>query len=161
MKKSYVLITALILFLSISTVSAGLFGFGTIECDQFSIDIPSGFSITEGWESYPELHVNHIWLGTGIPTGDETHRWFDMSENKVYNDDLVHNKVVVENYTEDNLLIEKCHSENGADNFTYAEFDKEGHHYVITISWKNDLEKLNLADDVELIKKVIDSTKHK
>ena len=161
MKKEYILITIIILFLSVSAVSAGLFGPSTIECDKFSIDIPSGFHTTEGWEDAPELHVNHIWLGTGIPSGDETHRWFDMSENKAYKDDLVHSKVVVKKYTEDDLLVEKCHSADGDTNFTYAEFDKEGHHYVITISWENDLEKLDLADDVELIKDVMDSTEHK
>ena len=43
MKKSIILISAVLLFLSVTTVSAGLFGLDIIESDQFSIECPEGF----------------------------------------------------------------------------------------------------------------------
>lgn len=41
--KKYVLLMVLIGFISISSVSAGLFGFGNGECDLFKIDCPEGY----------------------------------------------------------------------------------------------------------------------
>lgn len=155
MKKLFVAISILIIFLSVATVTAGLFGPDTIECQQFSIEVPSGFQITDGWE---DNHINDVYVGTGVPMNGETHRIFKMTEISSSNDASNQDKVVVEKYDDGNLLAEKCQSEDGKDNYTYAEFDKEGHHFVINISWENNLEKLNLNEDVKLIKDVMGST---
>lgn len=163
MKKLIILISILILFLSVTTASAGFFGFGTIECEQFSIDIPSGFSETEGWIDMHEKPKDYVYVGTGIPNNGETHRILEVRELTSNNDARINGTIVVENYTADNLLLQKCQGQeyNSNKNYTYVEFDKDGHHYAITITWDNNIEKLNLSDDVELVKKVIDSTKHK
>ncbi|SFL34784.1 hypothetical protein SAMN02910297_00638 [Methanobrevibacter olleyae] len=174
MKKFIFLITfILILFVSLSSVNAGLFWDTTMECQQFSITLPEGFSESEGWGSNDE-HTNEIYAGTGIPSGDEVHRWLVIQElgtTKNYTDfydfgDRLDNKVVVDNYTNGSLLVEKCYSItskrfNGIENYTYAEFDKDGYHYGMLISYESDLDDLKLSTDVELVKNVMNSVNHK
>lgn len=163
MKKLFILIGIVLLFLSVSTVNAVLFWPDTIECEQFSIEIPSGFSETEGWADHLEKPQDYVYVGTGIPNKGETHRMLEVCELTSNNNARINGTIVVENYTADNLLLQKCQvpEYNKDKNYTYVEFDKDGHHYAITITWDNNIEKLNLSDDVELVKKVIDSTKHK
>lgn len=160
MKKSMIFISILLLFLFVNTVNAGFFGFGTIECEQFSIDIPSGFSETEGWIDMPEKPQDYVYVGTGVPRNGETHRILEVRDLTLNNSNYRYDNIVVENYTENNLLLQKCHDANNK-NYTFTEFDKDGHHYVITITWDNDLEKLNLSNDVDIVKNVIDTIKHK
>lgn len=162
MKKILFLIILLILFLSASTVNAGLFGPSRFECERYSIEIPEGFSETEGWEMFgPE---DDIYLGTGIPEKGETNRYLNIYEVDSFdnvskkNDDYI-NRDVIERYNESDLLVEKC--QNGENNFTYAEFSKLGHNYVIFISWDGNLEELSLSDDVDLIKDIVYSLEHK
>ena len=50
-----------------------------MECQQFSIELPSGFEETDGWGSDDE-HVNEIYAGTGIPGKGEVHRWLQIEE---------------------------------------------------------------------------------
>ncbi|MBR0371297.1 MAG: hypothetical protein IJH63_11340 [Methanobrevibacter sp.] len=164
MKKFLFFISILFIFLSVSSVGAGLFGPNTISCEQFSIEIPDGFEITDGWSSL-DKHVDEIYLGTGVPINGEVHRYLNMNEVKSFDNLSIKNKysgidyIVVENYTENNLLVEKC--QGNEKNFTYAEFNKDGYNYIIFINFDGEIEKLNLADDVSLIKGIISSTKHK
>ena len=163
-KKLIILIIFLTLFLSISSANAWFFGSSGLSCQQYTINVPDGFSTTEAWEGSD--NEKDIYLGTGIPSKGETARYLRMYEvpsfDKIYEKGNVlipSDKTIVENYTEDNLLVQKCYS--GPTNFTYAEFSKDGHNYVLYIEWKGDLNNLNLTDDVNMIKGIMDSTKHK
>ena len=161
MKRFLVFASVLLLFLSVSTASAWLFGPPTIECDKFSIEYPDGFQMTDGWSGLDE-HIDKVYLGTGIPRNGETHRYFEMWEVLSF-DNLTDDMDVVEDYTEGDLKVMKGHVYEAGEykNFTYATFDKGGRHYFVKISWDNDIEQLDLAGDVKLIKTVRDSTKPK
>ena len=52
MKKSIILISILVLFLSASTVNAGLFGPPTAECELFGIEIPDEYYTSDGYDPF-------------------------------------------------------------------------------------------------------------
>ena len=158
MKKVLVLLTIMILFFSLTAVSAYSSGRPTIQCQKFSIDIPEGFEKTEAWSDY-DKPVNEVFLGTGIPKKGEVHRYLIMDEVSSF--PKFSKKIIVyENYTDGNLKIFKCRNpkEDVFENFTLSEFNKEGHHFVIFINYAGDITRLNMNDEVKLVKDIKEST---
>lgn len=60
MKKFIIVLFILCMFLSVSNVSAGLFGADTLECNYFLIEIPEGFYIPERWGYYNQKQIVFI-----------------------------------------------------------------------------------------------------
>ncbi len=166
MKKLFFFIAIILVVLcSLSSVNA-------MSCQQFSIDLPSGFEETEGWGSDAE-HINEIYAGNGIPFNGKVHRWLQIEEVGTAEEyegydysTLFDSEYLLENYTEGNLFVGKFNAPNFKkgvidENFTYAHFDKDGYHYEMLITYNGNIKNLKLSDDVNLVKGVQNSLKHK
>lgn len=166
MKKIFFFLILILSVLSSLTIVSAM------DCQQFSINLPDGFAKTEGWGSNDE-HVNEIYAGTGIPKKGEVHRWLQIEEaglSAEYDDydynPLFESEYLLENYTKDDLFVGKISAPNFDEgviheNFTYAHFDKNGYHYEMIITYNGNINNLKLSDDVELVKEVKNSLKHK
>ena len=168
MKKLFILITALILFLSVSTVCAGLFGPPTAECKLFSIEIPEEYSTTDGYNPSGE-HGFYLgdWGNNDKP--DRTlHMWEVTSPEDLNRSNT---EQIIETHEIDGIKIDKCYDYNESvvvgnnivkgSNYTHVEFDKDGHKYVIENSFNGKYEDIDLKKDIELVKQVKDTIKHK
>ena len=166
MKKLFFFIAIILVVLcSFSSVNA-------MACQQFSIDLPSGFEETDGWGSSAE-HKNEIYAGNGIPFNGKVHRWLEIQETGTsdeYKDfdysNVFESEYLLDDYSEGNLYVAKFNIpnfDNGIvkENFTYAHFDKGGYHYEMYISYNGNINNLKLSDDVDMVKGVQNSLKHK
>ena len=167
MKKLFFCIGIILIFLCcLSSVNA-------LSCQQFSIDLPDGFEETDGWGSSAE-HTNEIYAGNGIPFNGKVHRWLQIEEmgsstdyKDYYDfDEITGNQYLLENYTEGDLFVAKYNVPNLEtsvirENFTYAHFDKDGYHYGMIITYNGNINNLRLSDDVDLVKGVKDSLRHR
>ena len=136
MKKSIILISVLIMILSMATVNAFLFWPDTIDCEEFSVEIPEEWEIPSGYHEYHTDKVHSISITTGLVEVGEHYLNLDLATVPI-NDLPNDNMNIVENYTEGDLKVMKCqvfddYYYNG-DNITYAEFDKEGKHFYLVI----------------------------
>ncbi|WP_405297987.1 hypothetical protein [Methanobrevibacter sp.] len=166
MKKLFVLIGVLILIFSISTVSGGLFGLDTIDCEDFSVEIPEGFEKQQTPSDYqPDKHS--ISLTTGLVEVGEHYRNLKLSIVPLEELPNTDNANIVDDYNETDLKVVKCQVSDDyhfdGDNVTYAEFDKEGKHFYLIIEspYDMDVEDINLNDDVKMIKEMKESLKLK
>ena len=163
-KLFFFLAIILVVFCSLSSVNA-------LSCQRFSIDLPDGFEETAGWGA--RVHVNDIYAGTGIPFNGKVHRWLEIKETGTAGEykDFDYTKVfereyLLDDYSDGNLYVAKFNIpnfDNGIvkENFTYAHFDKDGYHYEMYISYNGNKNNLKLSDDVDMIKGVQNSLKHK
>ncbi len=163
-KLFFFLAIILVVFCSLSSVNA-------LSCQRFSIDLPDGFEETDGWGA--RVHVNDIYAGTGIPFNGKVHRWLEIKETGTAGEykDFDYTKVfereyLLDDYSDGNLYVAKFNIpnfDNGIvkENFTYAHFDKDGYHYEMYISYNGNKNNLKLSDDVDMIKGVQNSLKHK
>lgn len=151
MKKSIIIISFLILFLSMSAASAFLFWPDNYECEQFSIGPVNGFStaVSDDLPYTISLASNR----------DENPKIFKISEVAPSNH-IPEEVEETENYTEDGLTILKGYVD-GTGNCTCAEFDKDGRHFFVKIWHMHSKGGINFDDDVHLIKNVRDSLKPK
>lgn len=81
---------------------------------------------------------------------------------RVYGESYGENRTydVVENFTVDNILFEKC-TNCDLGNCIRAEFDKENHHYIVYLRFNQGIDNFNMKDYVDLIKTVRDTLKPK
>lgn len=169
MKKLFILITALILFLSVSSVGAGLFGPDTVESKQFSIEIPEGYEESGEWSNNLFQDFVYVWSKDKNPERDLM--VWEVSSFDSFN--RSNNEQIIDSYKEDGITIYKCYNPNEivvftdgrdkvyGDNYTHAEFDKDGHHFIIKNQFKGKYEDIDLKKDIELVKQVRDTIKHK
>ena len=170
MKKLLLLISVLFIFLSISTVCAGLFGPETAECKKFSIEVPDGYFKSDG---YSPSYESGFYLACSWSDKDNiTDRTLHISEVASFDDyNRSETEVIIENYTDGDIKAEKCYDFNesvlvgnkyvNGSNYTHIEFSKDGHHYVIENEFEGKYEDIDLKKDVELVKQVRDTLKHK
>lgn len=152
------------MILSISTVSADSFLglFETIECEDFSMTIPEGFQQPKGGYQGDPVHSISLW--TGLVDVDEQFRTFDISTQPL---DMPNATVdIAEEYNEGDLKVMKAkffYDDGNGYNYTYAEFDKDGKHFYLKmdVSDSDGLDKINLTNDVKMIKELKDSIKCK
>ena len=149
MKKRYLLIFSIILVvLSISCVSAF---FDTIECEDFSMEIPEGLERPKGgYQADPEHSVS---LWSGLVKDGELFRRFEISTLPF--EDLTDKMDVVDEYTEGDLKVMKGEVFDGIEhggNCTYAEFDKDGKHFYLVVDYDCDLDEIDLTKDVKMVK---------
>ena len=162
MKKLIILISVLILVLSVTTVSADSFLglYETIECEDFSMEIPEGLERPKGgYQGDPE-HSISLW--SGLVKDGELFRTFEISTLPLESHD--YEMSVVDEYTEGDLKVQKCEifDEYGSlVNRTYAEFDKSGKHFYLEVDYRANLEEINLDNDVKMVKELKDSIKVK
>ena len=169
MKNKYIISILIILFfvivtLSITDVTAGLFGPDTIDCEEFSVEIPEGWEIPSGYQEYHTDKVHSIAITTGLVETGEIYRNLDLSTVPL--SDLPNTMYVVDKYTKGDLTVmkgEDTDENNTYGNITYAEFDKDGKHFYLAIYSPYDcsLDDINLRDDVKMINKLKDSLKVK
>ena len=150
------------MILAMSTVSAFLFGPDTVECEEFSVEVPKIFK--DGGEASAVDPVHTICLHTGLVEVGELYRNLDLSTQPL---DLPNATVnIAEEYNEGDLKVMKAEffDENSYGyNYTYAEFDKDGKHFYLSIdTWSNtSLDEINLTNDVKVIKELKESIKFK
>lgn len=171
MKKFLLFVSVLFILLSISSVGAGLFGPETAECKQFSIEIPEGYGKSDG---YMNNNENFFYLASSWNDKDNiTDRTLYISEVSSF-DDFNRSKTekIIENYTDGDIKAEKCNDSNGTvslnngtlikgSNYTHIEFTKDGHNYIIENQFKGKYQDIDLKKDVDLVKKIKDTLKHK
>lgn len=155
MKKLFILIGVLILALSVTTVSAGLFGPDTIENKYFSIEIPDGYYKPNSW-GYADTKYEYVRLVSDAD--DNLDITLTVIGESQKSDDQYD---VVENFTEDGITFKKSYGGT-----ILADFVKEGHNYTVRLNFEDssnmtDLNNLNMRDYVDLIKNVRDSLKRK
>ncbi|MBQ6100256.1 MAG: hypothetical protein IJL02_10410 [Methanobrevibacter sp.] len=174
MKKPMILITALILFLSITTVSAGLFGPPTAECKLFGIEIPEDYGTSDGYDPFGETGFYVVdWNNQ-----NGTDRTLHISEVSSF-DDWNHSESeqVIETYDDGDVKTELCYdpektmyvseynSYKGEDvygyNYTFTEFTKDGHNYVIINEFEGDYHDIDLKKDADIAKQIKKSLWHK
>lgn len=147
---------------SVSVVSAGLFGPDTVECEEFSVEVPEMFK--DGGEAPETDPVHTICLHTGLVEFGELYRNLDLSTQPL---DMPNATVdIAEEYNESDLKVMKAQffdDKGYGYNYTYAEFDKGGKHFYLNmdLSYSDSLDDINLNDDVKVIKEIKDSIKFK
>lgn len=161
--KKIVLISLIVAIVaSVGAVSAGWFGPDTVECEEFSVEVPEMFK--DGGEAPATDPVHTICLHTGLVEVGELYRNLDLSTQPF---DMPNATVdIAEEYNEGDLKVMKAQffDDNGYGyNYTYAEFNKDGKHFYLNIDvWSNvSLDEINLTDDVKVIKEIKDSIKFK
>ena len=174
MKKSIIIISILILFLSASTVNAGLFGPPTAECKLFGIEIPDEYGTSDGYDPFGETGFYLVdWNNQ-----NGTDRTLRISEVSSF-DDWNHSESeqVIDTYDDGDVKTELCYdpektmyvqeynSYKGEDvygyNYTFTEFTKDGHNYVIINEFEGDYHDIDLKKDAEIAKQVKKSLWHK
>lgn len=147
MRRLIILAIVLILVLSLSSVSAGLFGPDVVESDQFSFKCPEGF---------------HKVDDTVLPSSASAVTGFHAGETSIgikvvelnSSGFLPSNMEIFDEFTEGDLKVIKGHSTTYG-NCTCAEFDKDGRHFLIAVDYLyGDVE---MSEAVKLIKEVKDS----
>ncbi|MBE6504468.1 MAG: hypothetical protein E7Z73_01810 [Methanobrevibacter millerae] len=170
MKKLFILITVLILVLSVSSVSAGLFGPPTAECKQYSIEIPDGYGTTEAYN--PHNSENYLKLMGHDNNDGKTQRVLYMRGVSSFNDyNRSNTEEIIETSEIDGIKIDRCFDYNSSTvsdgkivdgrNYTHIEFDKDGYKYIIEIDFDGKYGDIDLNKDVELVKQIRETIKHK
>jgi len=171
MKKLIILLSIFLMLLSVTSVSAwGLFGDDSrIECEQFSMEIPEGYHQSSEWTDNFFEDFIYVWNDADDNKPDRDLEIWEIPPSDSFN--RSNTEQVFDSYEEDGIKIDKCYdpeetvivdgdSVHGA-NYTYAEFSKEGHNYVIINEFNGDLDDINMKEDVELIKTLRESIKQK
>lgn len=136
--------------------------FNRIECGEFSVLLPEGFEKGEASAVDPE---HEVCLHTDLVEADELYRNMDVST--VPYEGFPDKLVVVDEYTEGDLKVMKGElfyddDYGSSANYTYAEFEKDGKHFYVTIDLMyDDLDDVNLTHDVQLIKGLKQSVEFK
>lgn len=169
MKKLLILI-CIFLFLSTSTVNAGWFGPDTIECPQFSIEIPEGYYKSPEWQDNDNIIFTdslYLWGNDG-----DIERDLMMHEVSSFDDfNRSNTEKILETKEIDDISIDKCYDSEDTviidgktvcgNNYTIAKFDKDGHYYVITNDFKGNSDDLDIKSDAKLVKEIKNSVKIK
>ena len=166
MNKKYIITFLLILFIAILSVSSvSAWGWGSFECEGFNLEMPDGVEVATGYSpSTPPTHVELVEdLDDDISWGFVS---LDLSEVPL--DNLPDCINIAENHTEDGLTIVKgqitgddCYKFLDGDNMTYAEFDKDGKHFYLSIDHHSSIDQINLTKDINLAKELNESIKLK
>ena len=171
MNKKLILTTILLLllFLSMSAVNAFLFfGDGTymIECEQSSIEVPDNYTKSPEWTDNQFDNYIYIW-GNDSGIGRDLMMWEVSSFESVNHSDT---EQIIDTYDGD-LKVFACYDPEESSivdgksiygcNYTYVEFDKDGHHYVIKNEFKGDMADLDINKDVKLFKNIQKTVKSK
>lgn len=164
MKKKYIIAILIVLFVAILSVNFASAWGDTFECEGFYIEIPEGLTKANGFT--PITPPNHIPL-----VSKDRERWDynDIELSEVPLEELNNNLNIFDNHTESDLtivkgqIIDNNYPYFAGDNITYAEFDKEGKHFYLVIEHYDTctLDKINLNNDMKLIKEIKESIKLK
>ena len=167
MEKRNIISVLLILFVAISSVSfVSAWGWGAFECEGFNLEHPDGIEVATGYS--PKDPPKYVVLVEDI---DDDLEWNFVTSNlsEVPSDKLPDCIDIAENRTEDGCTIVKgqltedvSYNFNKGTNMTYAEFDKEGKHFYLSIDHRySSLDQIDLTKDMNLAKELKESIKLK
>ena len=169
MKKLIILIS-IILFLSITTVAAGLFGPDTIECPKFSIEIPENYYKSPEWyDNDNTIFSDSLYLWGNEGNIERNLMMYEVSSFDDFNRSST--EEILETTEIDGISIDKCYDSEDSvfsdgktiygNNYTLAKFEKDGHYYIITNDFKGDSDDLDIKSDANLVKEIKNSLKIK
>lgn len=174
--KKIVLISLIVVAIvaSVSVVSAGLFGPPTAECELFGIEIPEDYDTSDGYDPFGETGFYVVdWNnqnGTDrtlrieeISSFDEWNHSESEQVIKTYDDGDVKTEVCYD--PEETMYVQEYNSYHGeyvyGYNYTFTEFTKDGHNYVIINEFEGDYHNIDLKKDAEIAKQIKESLWHK